>query len=459
MDAYSDVPVDVLGDDEFDAAFELLPRLVDLRRADELMPLGAGAVYTASVVLWLLVYQRMNKGATLAAAVKHLIESASAMCPDNKRIREGTLSKGTGGYTAGRNRLTREVAEWFAREVSDSIIATAPLTKVGPVTGERRVYVVDGSTLALAPEPALQAAFPPASNQHGEGVWPVALLTVTHELESGAATQPEVGAMYGPNAVSETELARACFAGLPAGSVVMGDANFGIFSVAQAADRSGKSFLFRLTPARFQSLRKRAALVNRGDGFQTWSLTWTPTSKDRQTNPQLPAEAAVNVLIHEVVVHENLTLWLVTSLPDPAPSVAALYGRRGHIETDISNIKLVLDTEHIRARSEAMFRKELLTSMVSYNLVVQFRRQAAELARVPPKRLSFTGVWTTYSTFLLPHHFADPTPWRTQYRKALHYAMRDKLPNRPGRNYKREAYPKRPKSNAFPKRTKPHKTG
>ena len=180
--------------------------------------------------------------------------------------------------------------------------------------------------------------------------------------------------MYGPNAVSETELARACFAKLNAGSVVMGDANFGIFSVAHAADQCGHSFLFRLTPPRFKSLCKRATLVSQGDGFRTWSLTWNPSSKDRQTNPHLPADAALNVLIHEVVVHENLTLWLVTNLPDPAPSIAALYGRRSNIETDISNIKLVFDTENIRARSEAMFHKELLTSMVSYNLVVQFRR-------------------------------------------------------------------------------------
>ena len=54
------------------------------------------------------------------------------MCPDNKRIREGTLSKGTAGYTAGRNRLTKEVVEWFARAVSDSIIATAPLPTISP---------------------------------------------------------------------------------------------------------------------------------------------------------------------------------------------------------------------------------------------------------------------------------------------------------------------------------------
>ena len=54
MNVYSDVPVDVLRDAEFDAAFGLLSELVDLRRADEMMPLGPNAVYTASAVLWLL---------------------------------------------------------------------------------------------------------------------------------------------------------------------------------------------------------------------------------------------------------------------------------------------------------------------------------------------------------------------------------------------------------------------
>ena len=467
MDAFSDVPVDTGCEAEFDRAFELLLKLVDLRRADEIMPLGSGAVYTASVVLWLLVYQRLKRSATLQTAVKHLVESAGELCADNKRIREQSLSSGTGAYSGGRQRLTMEVTEWFAREVSDSIIATAPLTVIGPASERRRVFVVDGTTITLAPEKALQAAFPPASNQHGEGVWPVALLVVAHELESGCATQPEVGAMYGSKAVSETELARACFARLPARSVVLADGNFGIFSVAyaaapcgaQGAAQVGHSFLLRLTEPRFHALRKRAVCVSAGDHAKTWSLAWTPSIKDRKTNPHLPADAVVEVLLHEVVVHENPTLWLVTNLAESAPTAAALYQRRGNVETDISNIKVVLDTENIRARSEAMFRKELLTSMVAYNLVVQFRRQAAELAQVPPKRLSFTGVWNTYRIFLMNKLSADPAQWRNDYRKALHYAMRDKLPLRPGRNYERAAYTKRNKSTPFKKRTKPTKPG
>ena len=452
MDALRDVPVNVERDVEFDKAFELLLKLVDLRQADEIMPLGPAAIYTASVVLWLLVYQRLNRSATLETAVKHLVESASELCPDNKRIREQTLSPGTGTYSDARQRLTPEVTEWFANEVSQTIIATA-----APTLGGRRVFVVDGTTVTLAPEKALQAAFPPASNQFGEGVWPVALLVVAHELETGCATQPEIGAMYGPSAVSEVQLAQACFARLPADSIVMADANFGIFSVAWGAVQHHHFFLFRMTEPRFNSLRNRAVCVSQGEGWQTWSLAWTPSVKDRLSNPHLPTDAVVEVLLHEVVVHEKLRLWLVTDLTETAVTSAALYQRRGDVETDIRNIKVVLDTENIRARSEAMFRKELLTSMVAYNLVVQFRRQAAELAQVPPKRLSFTRVWTTYRIFLMNKCSTDPAQWRDHFRKALHYAMRDKLPNRPGRNYERSAYSKSPKSAHFKKRSKPPK--
>lgn len=63
MEVYSDVPVDVLGGAEFDAAFGLLSGLVDLRPADEMMPLGPNAVDTASVVLWLLAHLLTKRAA------------------------------------------------------------------------------------------------------------------------------------------------------------------------------------------------------------------------------------------------------------------------------------------------------------------------------------------------------------------------------------------------------------
>ena len=447
MDAFSDVPVDVEQDFEFDQAFQSLLKLVDLRYADELQPLGPGAVYTASTVLWLLVYQRLAPRSTLQTTVKYFQEIAPQLCPDNRRIREQTLSNSTAGYSDGRQWLTEKTAEWFANTVSRSICESTR-----PTLGTQRVFLLDGTTLTLAPVESLRALYPPATNQHGASAWPVALIVVTHELESGCALLPEIGAMYGPQAVSEVELARACFQRLPPSSVVLADAGFGIFSVAWAAHDCGHSFLLRLTALRFHALLKQSAWVAEGEGWTTYECVWKPSAKERQNNPQIPTTAVLTVRLHVLKLPNGNPLYLLTDLPEDALAMGAVYYKRMDVETDISNIKIVLDMEHIRARSPAMFRKELLTSMVAYNLVVQFRRQAAQLAKVHPRRLSFTNVWSTFRIVLLSKLSTDPVEWRQQYRKALHRAMRDKLPNRPGRSYPREAYRRTSKSTHFKKR-------
>lgn len=178
------------------------------------------------------------------------------------------------------------VVEWFAKEVGDSLIEATT-----PTLGDRRVFLIDGTTITLAPEEELQQAFPPATNQHGEGVWPVALPVVAHELSSGAALLPEIGPMYGPQAVSETALVQQHLTQLPPDSVVMADAGYGTFHVAYSAVSARHSFVFRLTKQRFESLIKRAELIESTDASRTWSLTWTPTPKERKNHPDLPPGA------------------------------------------------------------------------------------------------------------------------------------------------------------------------
>lgn len=450
MDTFSDVPLDVDQDLEFDQAFNQLQGLVDLRQADVLQPMSPTSIYTTSVVLWLLVCQRLQPRSTLQTAVKYLQEIAPKLCPDNRRIREQALSGSTAAYSGGRQRVTEETVRWFATAVSESMCESAPAT-----LGSRRVFLVDGTTLTTAATDALRAEYPPSPNQYGESAWPTALLVVTHELESGCAMLPEIGAKFGPNAVSEVELARACFKRLPPSSIVLADAGFGIFSVTWAATVCGHSYLLRLSPQRFKAMLGKSDKIAEGDDWTTYSYAWKPSSKDRKTNPYLPADAVLNVRLHEIKLPDGERLYLLTDLSEDATVLKGIYGKRTDVETDIRNIKVVLDMEHIRALTPAMFRKELLTSMVAYNLVIQFRRQAAKLAKVPPRRLSFTSVWNTFRILLLSKSSTDPAQWRDHYRRALHMAMRDKLPNRPGRSYKREAYRRTSKATHFPKRSPP----
>jgi len=443
-----EVPVDPERDAQFDKAFALLTELVDFEEVQRQFPVRENAVYTVSLTLWMLVYQRMCPDASLEAAVKKMIQSKPSFLPDNKRVREGTLSSNTSTYSQARSRLPREAVEWLAQEVSQSLIQAAR-----PSLGDRRVFVIDGTTITLAPETKLRERFPPASDKH---VWPVALLTVAHELASGAALIPEVGAMYGEQAVSETQQISGLLKQMPPGSVVMGDVAFGIFGVAHAVASAGHSFLFRLNKQRFQSLQKKARLISsQEDPLPVWSLTWQPTKDNLSTNSDLPREAALEVRLHEIVIHEELTLWLVTDLADDSQTLSDLYHHRGDVEIDIRNLKVVLDTENIRARSEPLFFKELLMSIVSYNLVTQFRRQAAALIKQPPRRMSFKRTWTTFREFLLSAMYTEPVGWRNQYVRALSYAMLDKLPLRPGRSYEREAYRWTPKCNNFKRREPP----
>ena len=435
----------VLSTEEFASAVEMLRQLLPDEELDRRQPCGPATVYTTMVTLWMMTLQRLGGGKTLHAAVKDVLAHNRALLPDNKRLREGTLSETSGAYSEARTRLSMETVEFFANRVCDSLIDALP-----PWFEGRRAFLLDGTTITLAPTEELQAAFPPATNQHGESVWPVALLLMAHELQSSCALPPEIGAMYGENNTSEAKLSYRIAKRMPRGSLVMADSGFGIFSVGHTMVDAGHNILFRLTKSRFKSLKRQASVLEEWDGHVTWRLCWTPSRKDRQTNPDLPEDASLDVLLHEVPL-EGETLYLVTTLQVSSEQAGEFYARRYDVEHDIRDVKVTLDTENIRAKSVEMVKKELLTSIVAYNLVIQFRRQAAKLAGLPPRRLSFTGVWNTFESFLLTQPPCSASEWTTRYEEALTIASRDKLPNRPGRRYPRRAHPRRPKSTKFMK--------
>jgi hypothetical protein len=104
--------------------------------------------------------------------------------------------------------------------------------------------------------------------------------------------------------------------------------------------------------------------------------------RGRKTNPDLPEDVVIDVLLHEVPL-DGETLPLVTTLQVSCERAGEFYSRRYDVEHDIRDVKVTLDTENIRGKSESMVKKELLTSIVAYNLVVQFRRQTGRPSATP----------------------------------------------------------------------------
>ena len=437
--------------DEIASAINLLNTLIGTPEQRELFDPeeqpNSKMVYTNGVTLWMLTLQRLGGGRTLEEVVSDIITHDHELLPDNKRTREGTLSESSSGYSQARKRLPLSTVEEFSKRVANYLGKNSL-----PVVEGKRVFTLDGTTITLAPTKALQEAYPPATNQHGESVWPVALMMVANEMQSGCALFPEIGPMYGENNTSEAVLAQRILKQLPDDSIVMADANFGIFSVAYHTIEANHDFLLRLTKARFKAFRRQADLIDKGPTHKTYHLLWKPSPKDRKSNPDLAKDTSIEVILHEVEISSSMTLYLVTTLEMDALSSADLYNRRYDVEFDIRDIKVTMDTENIRAKSVDMFKKELYASVVAYNLTVQFRRQAAEFAEVKPRRLSFKGIWTTMKNRLLLQPACSLEEWQDRFATALYHASKKKHPNRKGpRSYPRKAHPRRQKTTKFEK--------
>lgn len=413
----------------------LLDEWVDLQEADSIPLSPENTDYKTSVILWTLVGQRLSCDTKIENAVKLLLEHKPTLLPGtNKRVSGNRLSSGTGANSKARSRLNVQAVKRLAQSVSNSLIETSPAT-----FKNQRVFTIDGTGFVLPPEPEFRRLYPPSSEK---GAWPAVVLVVAHELSSATALLPIVGAMYGENPVSETTIIGQALEQMPKDSLVMADTNFGIFAVAHQISTSDKRFALRLTEQRFESMHPKGKLIDQGKNFKTWSYAWKPSQKDRDGRPAIARDTTLPVWLHEIAIDEELKVCLVTDQNYHAETFAELYSQHGTIEIDIRNFKTVIDAANIQARSQDAFEKELLASTVTYNLIVQFRRQAASEVNLPPQRLSFKRVRTTFRKFLMSKVFADGNAWVTAYDRALGYAQKDKLPNRPGRHNEPEAYRK-----------------
>lgn len=347
-------------------------------------------IFDLPLVVWLMMVQRWDAKATLSTAVQQVVQKRPAvLLSDHKRIREGRVSGHTGAYSDARQEMPVEVANRVADRIFEHLL---PRARREVLPGwERRVFVLDGSSLEMAHTPELVKAYPPGTNQHGESHWPVLKLLVAQELTSGLAERPCWGPMYGPEAVSEQALTERILDRLPKASVLLGDINFGVFSVAFAGTQRGHDILFRLKEDR------AAAAWGRGLSLQPGTdqpVCWRPSARERQRHPQLPADACVHGrLIVEQVVASNgkiVILYFFTTLELEVKLLLRLYGDRWDVETDLRSLKQTLRLQTLRCHSVDMVAKELVLSIAGYNLVRVVMQAAAEEHQTDPRRLSFS---------------------------------------------------------------------
>jgi Transposase DDE domain len=355
------------------------------------------------VVLWLLIFQRLERGATLEAAVMGLLRGlpASFWPSPCKRIRDwqeqGKIpSSHSGAYNQARQALPLAVVQQSCDRIFEELTARIGSDSSAP---EEQVFLLDGSTMRASHSPSLCKSYPPGDNQHGAGHWPLLRVLVAHDLRTGLAMRPEWGAMHGPDAVSEQCLLEQAIGRLPKGATVLGDANFGVFSVAYTGQQNGHPVLLRLTSDRAKYLASESLR----DGIDR-PLVWKPSRWDRKAHPSLPADASVTgrLIVKRVEPSDGAEPFLLALFTDLTPSteaVVALYGRRWNIETDLRILKSTLSLDQLTSTTPDMVAKEIEMALAAYNLVRAVTWLASQQSGIPPRGYRFTKVLLLVNTF------------------------------------------------------------
>jgi putative transposase len=399
-------------------------------------------VYTSAVVMWLMIWQRLQSQGTLEIAVLELLRSlpASFWSQPCKRLGQAveaggtTLSNHTGAYNQARQGLSLPVVEQCCDHVFEQLMAT----EARGAEIRRSAFFLDGTTVRMRHTGELVKAYPPTSNQHGPSHWPLLRMLVAHDLYTGLAMRPEWGPVNGSDAVSEQGLLEQAIDRLPQGAVVIGDANFGVFSVAYAAVQRGHPVALRLTAARAQHL---LGGVWRDETDQ--HLVWKPSRDDRRSHPELPADACVagRLLVRQVQPGNGAApflLALFTTLSDRPEEMLNLYGQRWNIEVDLRTLKSQLRLEELSCSTSLMVAKEIDLAMLSYNLVRSVMYLTARKAGLEPRAFSFTKVRNVLNAFLpLIAAANDERQAQKLTSDMLHYLDRTRL-----RRRKRPSYPR-----------------
>jgi hypothetical protein len=394
-------------------------------------------VYGAMVVVWLMIWQRLEGNRSLAAAVQYLVHNgARSLRSDCKRWKQDKVSGTTGSYCQARQRLPKLIVSDVTQRVLQQLRAEM---QEGWPGLQRPVFVVDGTTLQLPHEPELVKAYSPGRNQHGGNHWPVMQMVVYHDVFSGLALAPQWGAMYGEAAVSEQALAEQGLGRLPQEAVVLGDGNFGIFNFAYAVQQSGRPMILRLTQARARRIAGGALLA----GMQR-RIAWSASAWDHRAHPGLPEQATVEgrLMVCTNPSGPGELLYLFTTMDLPAEEILGMYKLRWNVETDLRSLKRTVGLQRLNSKSLDMVEKELLLAVAAYNLVRAVMCLTARRANLTPRQLSFSFVQTVVEA-ALPGLDNAATEEEYQYRleRMLRYAAQGKLPSRSrARSYPRQVW-------------------
>jgi hypothetical protein len=346
--------------------------------------------FTPLLTLWYCVFQRLSDNHRLSHVVEDaLAGGADRLSPRGKPLSRGLFSEATTAFSDARQRVPLDL---FRRTLAHTATQTAAAFRTPRWFG-LQVGLLDGTTTRLRPLGDIPERFPPhrPGNCKKSPYWCLARIVGILCLATGVVLDSALG----PLTASEQALSLSLLLPHPWKSwLLLGDRNFGVYSVAWAAVAAQAHVLLRLTQARATKLARTAGLTL-APGLDV-PLRWSPSRHDQVPEglAHTPVQGRLVAIRIERPGYRSFTLYLFTTLLDPlacpAHQLAQLYAQRWQIELCFRYIKTQMDLGFLECRSANMACKEWLAGLIAYNLIRWTMAAAAALAGVSLSLLSFS---------------------------------------------------------------------
>ena len=419
----------------------ITPEFIESCRAGSKVVERAG-IYESSIVIWLMIFQRLGADRTLAEAVEDLREGAShrllARAVGSIRARTGRISTDTGGYAKARQRVSLQVVEQAADALNAEV--TSALRTDGLFD---RIYVVDGTTFRLPHTKTIIEDYPQYENQYGSAHFPLMRAAIATHAQSGTALRPSFGPYNGESATNELALVEEVLARVPSGSTVVGDRMFGCIRFVLEAQKHGLTSICRVK-------EKNSCLYiddsTKGEKEVTW---WSKRDK-------ISVEGRFiwkKIRSTETKKPERLILF-TDDMTTPGDKILQAYALRWNVELDLRSLKTTLAMAELSEKHPEILAKELILGVTAYNLVRLIMIQVGKREKLSVRELSFSRFLiriAALSRGILARTFDD----REYIQKRIGKAFSDLSGLRlPKRNKKRPNEPRK----VLPRRTKSYLT-
>lgn len=354
-----------------------------------------------------------------------------------------SCSTHTGGYCRARARLPLAMIQEIAQYVGELVNDITPDVWRWK---NRDVQLVDGTTVTMADTVSNQITYPQQRGQKPGLGFPICRIVGITSLSSGALLNAAVGRFNGKGGDEQT-LLRSLQDTFKTGDVVLGDAFFSTYFFITAMQAKGVDILLEQNGARRRTTDFR---YGKKLGQRDHLITITkPKNKPYWMSDDDYQAAPDSTIIRECKVGGKI---LITTMICPKTvrkdELKSLYKKRWSVELDIRHIKDTMGMNILSCKTSEMALKEIWVYLLAYNLLRLMMTQAALIADITPRQMSFKHCLQLWLASLYKLNVFD----EEQFNAFLLLMSQQRVGNRPGRIEPR-AVKRRPK--AFPLLTKP----